>query len=261
MTTNGMTHDAFNDRLMAFLEGDLDDTTRDAMTRHAESCAECGALLADLRDIRAQASKLPELTPSRDLWSGIAERIEAPVVSIGTATPATAFAAASRPALRSRWIRNTAWAASLVAAVSLGYFSAARDGIVAQGDTFPVDSALIAAGTDTLDVTTDARNVSATVPGAVSAQLAVATLNADYDREISRLRGLVDQRRNQMDPATVAVIEKNLTVIDAAIADSKKAIAKDPASRFLIEALNASLESKVELLRIAAALPPRSGDN
>jgi len=36
------------------------------------------------------------------------------------------------------------------------------------------------------------------------------------------------------------------------------AIARDPASRFLIESLNTSLESKVELLRIAAALPNRS---
>ena len=80
MTNIDMTHDAFNEQLMAFLEGDLDDSRHTAMERHAQNCAECGALLADLRSIRVEASKLPVLTPSRDLWSGIAARIEAPVV-------------------------------------------------------------------------------------------------------------------------------------------------------------------------------------
>jgi len=89
-------------------------------------------------------------------------------------------------------------------------------------------------------------------------QLAVATLTADYDREIARLRTLIEQRRNQLDPTTVAIIEKNLLVIDAAIADSKKAIVGDPASRFLIESLNQSLQSKVELMRTAALLPSRT---
>jgi hypothetical protein len=87
---------------------------------------------------------------------------------------------------------------------------------------------------------------------------AVAILAADYDREIVRLRTLIEQRRNQLDPVTVAIIEKNLTVIDTAIAESKRAIARDPASRFLIESLNQSLRSKVELMRTVALLPSRT---
>ena len=62
-----MTHDDFNAQLMAFLEGDADDVTRASVERHAQQCAECGALLADLRSLRADSAKLPELTPSRDL--------------------------------------------------------------------------------------------------------------------------------------------------------------------------------------------------
>jgi hypothetical protein len=54
------------------------------------------------------------------------------------------------------------------------------------------------------------------------------------------------------------VIEKNLQVIDTAVEDCKKAIARDPASRFLIESLNQSLQTKVELMRIAALLPNRT---
>ena len=86
----------------------------------------------------------------------------------------------------------------------------------------------------------------------------VARLTADYDREIARLRLLVDARRNQMDPVTVAIIEKNLQVIDTAITECKKAIARDPSSRFLIESLNQSLQTKVELMRTVALLPSRT---
>ena len=262
MTTNGMTHDAFNDQLMAFLEGDLDDAARSAVERHARSCAECGALLTDLRGLRVEASQLPELSPSRELWAGIAARIEAPVVPIASATPVTAFPAAKRPLPQRRWVRRMAFAASLVGAVSIGYVGAMRTRTtVATLDTTLVNDSVraLASVPEGSALTADASAAAApAAPGTVSARLAVATLAADYDREIARLRTLLDQRRNQMDPVTVAVIEKNLTVIDAAIAESKKAILRDPASRFLIESLNTSLESKVELLRIAAALPNRS---
>jgi hypothetical protein len=68
----------------------------------------------------------------------------------------------------------------------------------------------------------------------------------------------MNARRDQLDPVTVAIIERNLAVIDTAIAESKAAIVRDPASRFLIESLNQSLQMKVELMRTAAVLPSRT---
>jgi hypothetical protein len=79
-----------------------------------------------------------------------------------------------------------------------------------------------------------------------------------YSSEIARLRTLVNQRRSQLDPVTISVIERNLKVIDDAIAQCRLALAKDPASRFLMESLNSALETKVELLRTATMLPARS---
>jgi hypothetical protein len=79
-----------------------------------------------------------------------------------------------------------------------------------------------------------------------------------YASEIARLHTIVERRRAQLDPVTVSVIERNLRVIDDAIAQCKLALAKDPASRFLIESLNNALETKVELLRTATMLPARS---
>jgi hypothetical protein len=79
-----------------------------------------------------------------------------------------------------------------------------------------------------------------------------------YAGEISRLHAIVERRRAQLDPVTVSVIERNLKVIDEAIAQCKVALSKDPASRFLMESLNNALETKVNLLRTATMLPARS---
>ncbi|MGH7634067.1 MAG: hypothetical protein ACRENC_10090, partial [Gemmatimonadaceae bacterium] len=76
-----------------------------------------------------------------------------------------------------------------------------------------------------------------------------------YDREIGALAAILQQRRAQLDTSTVRVIEHNLQIIDAAIAQSRAALAKDPGSGFLNDQLNSALDQKVELLRTVALLP------
>jgi hypothetical protein len=76
-----------------------------------------------------------------------------------------------------------------------------------------------------------------------------------YGREIDMLQNIVAQRRTQLDSSTVAIIEKNLRIIDRAIEQSRAALAKDPASRMLDQQLTHALDKKVELLRTAAMLP------
>jgi len=275
--TNGMNCDVFTDRLMAYLEHETDDATRAAIERHSVTCVDCGALLADLRKLRIDAANLPELAPSRDLWAGVAERIEAPVVSIRTARRMPDIRIASM----GRWTRRALIAASLVGAAGVGYMAAARRATTSSPATSPTQvaqapaapslvpdsspSASTSAPTVSKPESTPAStSVASATPDATSrtprpnAQFVVASLSADYDREISRLHTLIEQRRNQLDPVTVAIIEKNLQVIDGAIAECKKAIARDPSSRFLIESLNQSFQTKVELMRTAALLPSRT---
>ena len=279
MTTNAINCEIFNDRLMAYLEYEVDDAARVALERHALSCDDCGALLADLRKLRVDAANLPQLTPSRDLWAGIATRIEAPVVSI--ARPG----AIGTPARTRRWLNRAAIAASLVAAAGIGYVAAgsrpaavvtqpqvadAIDETLSPVPVAVVDSAAAPAAPAAPSAGSSAvpavaagaapqpRVAEARESGTAPAQLALAALTADYDREVARLRRLIEERRNQLDPVTVAIIEKNLQVIDVAIAECQRAVARDPSSRFLIESLNQSLQSKVELMRTAALLPART---
>lgn len=269
MNANSMTCDVFADRLMAYLEDETDARTRAALERHAATCAECGAVLADLRQLRLDAANLPELAPSRDLWAGVAARIEAPVVPIG------APAVEPRRAPAARFWKIGLVAASLVGAAALGYLAGNRgtetprivsrigtDTILAQApetvvvtretEAGPLPGAAVVAST--APATTAP---TATAPVRSSTQLVVASLTADYDREIRQLTQLLETRRNQLDPVTVAIIERNLQVIDTAITEAQQAIARDPASRFLIESLNQSLQMKVELMRTAAMLPSR----
>jgi hypothetical protein len=267
----------FNDRLTDLLERDVSEKTRAEMEAHALSCAECGALLADLRALRIDAANLEVLTPSRDLWAGIAARIETPVVSIGGAS-----GAAHRPsaiARRTR-LRNGLAAAALVAITATITYELTRRSIGQPSDTVATVSvpiATLSSPPTTVAATADSAqqsNVSATVPatsapsGTKAGAIAPATTSLaanstrakkasaaeTYDREITRLRTIVDQRRGTLDSTTVAVLEKNLRIIDDAILQCRRALESDPSSTYLNDSLNEALDNKVQLLRAAATL-------
>ncbi|MFI5239674.1 MAG: hypothetical protein ACHQQP_07670, partial [Gemmatimonadales bacterium] len=72
---------------------------------------------------------------------------------------------------------------------------------------------------------------------------------------IASLKLALDSRRSHLNPATVAVIEQNLGVIDEAIRQSRAALARDPNSRLLNNQLDRTLATKTGLLRAAVLLP------
>lgn len=251
-----ITCDAFNDRLMEFLEGDLDDATRAAMEAHARDCGACAALLADLRHISDEASRLPTLAASRDLWSGIASRMQAPVTEI-----------AGR---RARWNRSRliglAAAAAIVVAAAIGYESAHRSVPAPAAQSFPSVAAVPAAVGEsagpkpaatqhTLVAPTAAEPTHALLAANRRANATPSAVEKSYDGEIAGLRTIIKNRRGALDSTTVAVLERNLTVIDSAIVQCQRALAQDPNSQFLMQLLNQSLDTKVQILRITAALP------
>lgn len=280
--TNQISCDEFAEHLADLLEREVDEATRARMESHALSCADCGSLLADVRKLRIDASNLPVLEPSRDLWEGIAHRIDAPVIPLPTGE--RDFARRQRP--WRRWAPMAAAAALLVAVTSLttyyltiqhggsattvasnppviGGDSAHRETLGAQPAravaALPVDS-----GADKTRLSTPTPSSSAAptpvrlVSKKASAEEVYASEAQVYSREIARLHAIVERRRTQLDPATVNVIERNLKVIDDAITQCRLALAKDPASRYLLESLNNALETKVELLRTATMLPTHS---
>ena len=274
MKVHAMTCDAFDARLSEYLEEELTLADRRAVETHVASCVRCTALLRDLEAIRVEANAMPELTPSRDLWSEIAHRIEAPVVPLVPQTPVVVFPARRRSFDR---LRLAAVAAALVAVTAgvtytLTVLRLGRGDPVGQVATARPDSAGVP---DTSAVSRDiapsnfveVASADSSVGGATdelrqstpTAQPVRSTPDASTSsREIDRLRAVFLRNRHQLDPRTAAIIEANLKVIDDAIAQSKEALSQDPASRFLNDQLNNALDKKLELLRTAALLPQRT---
>ena len=75
-----------------------------------------------------------------------------------------------------------------------------------------------------------------------------------YEQEIAALRTIVNERFAELDPSTVTILKRNLSIIDKAIDDSRAALAKDPNSRMLSTSLDRALETKLALMRRLALL-------
>ena len=68
--------DQFTEQLSPYLDGELDDLRRARLEAHLAGCAECAAVLADLRAIVAAAPEYPGREPARDLWPELEARLE-----------------------------------------------------------------------------------------------------------------------------------------------------------------------------------------
>jgi hypothetical protein len=278
MTTPNMNLDCdgFANALADYLEGDVTDAVRLAVEAHASACAACESLLADLNGIRAGASALPQLAPSRDLWSGIAERIDAPVIPmVAPRVQKTVVRTWLRPALAAaalvvitagitnyltRATMSVPATQQVAATISRPEPSASLEGKLREGPALAEPTAEIkSTNTESPTPVVSVRIGSApnaTRPAAARlVSTAVDIGEPVLENEIRSLRRIVNERRSQLDPKTIAVLEQSVAVIDAAIAQSRAALAKDPASGFLATQLNRSLEKKVELLRTATLLP------
>ena len=87
---------------------------------------------------------------------------------------------------------------------------------------------------------------------------AARAVDADYAGAISALNATLAENRNRLDPATVAKVEASLRVIDHAIDEASQALAADPSNLTLLDLLASNYERKVELLRRANSLLPRT---
>lgn len=276
MTNSDMTCEAFDAALPDYLERTLDGSMRASVERHLRECVRCAGLVRDLENIRKEAAALPDLVPSRDLWSGIEARIAAPVIPL-----------AARPERQRRFVpawMGIAAAALIVSTAGVTYLVTARslrpggDSRVAQGNPATQLQSTNPATQTGAGSTEAGAGVPAIFPAqpdnspsqqgsAVSrtgvpvilasrnAQSEPSQPDAVYGKEIEMLQNIVRQRKTQLDSSTVAIIERNLQIIDTAIAQSRAALARDPASMMLSQQLTHALDKKVELLRTAAMLP------
>lgn len=278
MTDKHLTCAECDELFLEYFEGELDGARRTMVESHAAGCPRCQGLIRDIQGITETAANLPDLQPSRDLWQGIEPRIQPPVVSIGYRREGINL---------SRRIIGLAAAALVVVSSSVTYV-ATRGSAPVRVTEAPRDIPLpgasdeIGGPANTTPPTEPAPSKTETPAGSQSAPpaqgsrrpssgggpasvrapgtaLASATVGeATLAPEIEQLQNMLKQRRDQLDPSTIKVVEDNLALIDAAVQQARAALMRDPASGFLTERLDNALQKKVELLRTVTLMPSRS---
>ena len=93
-------------------------------------------------------------------------------------------------------------------------------------------------------------------PARLPAHLVVA--ERGYVRSMEALWRTLDERRDSLAPSTVATVERSLRIADSAIAEARSALEQDPANRVLADLLVSNYERKLDLLRRATELAPRT---
>jgi predicted anti-sigma-YlaC factor YlaD len=230
-----MTHQ-WTELLSDYLDQELPENERVALEAHLQECAECSALLAELRRVVARAQNLENGAPPQDLWPIIARRIGA--------TP-------SRSAvvdLASRQRQKRRWAFSLPQLAAAGIALMTLSGGTVWMLSRPERSGTLAAR-ETLHPRRPAPREPQVVPAGLkpSASQSYAAAVADLERVLAEGRG-------KLDTTTVRVIEQNLAAIDRAIAEAQRALDADSANLYLNTHLAETMRRKLDLLRQAASL-------
>lgn len=219
--------DRFIDRLSQYLDDELGPDERAQVAQHLAGCDACRRTLDQLREVVALAASRPAIQPGEDLWPGIRERLRAAPAEV------VPIEAAARRPLRRRFTFSVPQLAA--AAVAL---------MVVSGGAVWLALGARAAGPDAVA----SLRVAQDSPGLAR----LVSDDASYQATLAELERALASSRDRLDPVTIAVLESNLRLIDAAIAEATEALARDPGNAYLSEHLGQTREKKIEVLRRAA---------
>lgn len=218
--------DQWSDRLSEYVDGELSPADAAALAAHLASCRACVTTIDELRAVVERARQLPVRPPAADLWPGIEPRL--------TANPGHA----ALP-FRARVTRRFSFTLpQLVAAgLALMVMSAGGMWVLQHGGR-----------------ATSLPPVAATEPVHDAAAMPAGMADPRYDEAIADLQQALAAGRSELDAQTIKVLETNLAAIDAAIDQSRRALAGDPANVYLNNHLADARQRKLALLRRATAL-------
>jgi anti-sigma factor RsiW len=217
-----------NQTLVDLVDGRLDGAEQRDAERHLEGCSHCRALVEDLRTIRAAAFMLDRREPKAETWSKVQAAI--------AAEPAPKGRLLEMGSRRLGGVGRTNWtvwlgaAAALILATVIGLMP-----LMNRAETGHDDSAEAAAA-----------------PGEVTVESVTAEFEAaerHYQKAIDDLQTIANKDTGELDPQVAAVLQRNLTVIDQAISESRDALKAQPANASAQSGLFEGLRTKVALLQ------------
>lgn len=208
-----MTCWRYHEAINAWIDGSLGIVERRELEDHLHACPSCAALAADLRRVKELAGELERKTPPPALWN----RIE------------RATRASERGGRGPRF--GPAWMAVAAAA------------IVAVG--MAVALFVRSPEAPAVATRTDAGATPIEVARTVEAELRLAEQH--YENAIAGLEQLARDRQ-LLDPDVAATLQRNLQVIDGAIAESRTALQAQPGSHPAQQSLFDAFRTKIALL-------------
>jgi hypothetical protein len=219
-----MTCAMLDERLDGWVDGTLPEAERIEVEAHLRACPGCREQERRLRQVLAHAAALPRsVSPPRDLWPGIEERLRRGQVwswSLFRPGPALALAAA---------------VSALAVAGTLVWERAPSS----------VHTVVIPGG---------GAHEGSLHPASVELDPGLVAVEHDYQEASGALLAALQKRKDALAPETLASVERNLAVIDEALAEIHRALEKDPASPELGRMLVWTHQKKVDVLRRAVKL-------
>jgi Putative zinc-finger len=245
----------FEPLLSDLVDGSLARDVRAQVEAHLERCADCRALVSDLRQTKELARALPRMTAPESLWPKVGADFQAqtgrakrlPIAAAAAArTEAPAVRQAPLPGFfhrRPAIVVGLAAAAVFVLSASAGLYFMTRHALQPTAST-----------------STAAPTGSAQPVESVETELDQADLH--YQNAIAALEQSARDGQAVLDPQTAAVLQKNMGVVDQAIRESRAAVRTDPTSEAAQSTLLEALQRKVGLLRDTISLinEMRKGD-
>lgn len=225
----------WTEQLSAYLDGELSAAETRALEARLAESAEARALLAELRAVKARAAALEATPPATDLWPGIAARIAASTEG----RSGTDVVPLRRPR------RVVPLPQAIAAGVALA--------IVAGGTAWVIRGRM-AASAPVMPASAVSAPTGSITPRALAAAAREAAGSATYDAAVTELQQVLERNRARLDTVTVRVLEKNLAIIDQAIAEAERALAADPANSYLTSHLIQARRRKLQLLQQAASI-------
>ena len=209
-----------------------------ALAAHLETCAACRDLEADLALVRDAAGALDRPVVPAAMWTRLSTQLERE----GLIAPASANAAAAPP-------RQTTWRGYVLMAVAASLLAGVGAMLLWQVSQ-QATPAMPTASAPRQGAPGNVRDPRAVE--AIEIELRIAAEH--YEKAITALEGLAAEDRARIDPAVAQVVERNLLLIDTAIADSRKALQGQPGSLVAQASLFDAYRQKVALLQDLIAM-------
>ena len=216
--------DLQSDVLVDLVDGRLDPTLQRDVERHLEACPSCRALVTDLRSIRASAFMLDRREPPVEVWTRLKSAVAAEPRPRGGVFSIRGFGGGG-----SAWPVWLGAAAALILATVIGLLPLMNRNAVSN-ETEMEQAA-------TPEVTVES----------VAAEFEAAEQH--YQKAIDDLQTIANKDTGELDPQVAAVLQKNLSVIDQAISESRAALKTQPTSTSAQDGLFDALRTKVALLQ------------